>query len=311
MLPFITYYERYVKATNIDGVKRKLTHNAYIYSSSNRRTSHGGKWKLQKGQTIVTYGGSYKFKNGKRYYRIGGPVKQYVKASNLGPVIGYNDVKVPEETTATLAYTSDIYDSKGNVVKSNVKAGTKFTVDRLDSGLFTRNQDMFEADDRPDIYRIKGTNNWLLSSDVKVADQLPLHNYENEHYSYITFPKDTDVYNADGTMQYHNGQKISEQKGWLKVNRLTYIWVPSENKADLFYHLVGQGFYASVVPNSNSNMNMIEVGPNAYVKASDVKFGVDTLQLAPDNTPEEAKAAAQSNSASSQTSSSKNTTSQK
>lgn len=73
----------YIKATNIDGTKRKLKKNAYIYSSSTKRTSHNGVWKLSKGQTITTYGGSYKFKNGKRYYRIGGPAKQYVRTSNF------------------------------------------------------------------------------------------------------------------------------------------------------------------------------------------------------------------------------------
>ncbi|WP_195922258.1 SLAP domain-containing protein [Lactobacillus crispatus] len=73
----------YIKATNIDGTKRKLKHNAYIYSTSTRRTTHKGAWKLYKGSTVTTYGGSYKFKNGKRYYRIGGPAKQYVRTSNF------------------------------------------------------------------------------------------------------------------------------------------------------------------------------------------------------------------------------------
>ncbi|AZR14603.1 hypothetical protein CEE77_00530 [Lactobacillus crispatus] len=38
---------------------------------------------MYKGSTVTTYGGSYKFKNGKRYYRIGGPAKQYVRTSNF------------------------------------------------------------------------------------------------------------------------------------------------------------------------------------------------------------------------------------
>lgn len=77
------YNNAYIKATNIDGTKRKLKHNAYIYSTSTRRTTHKGAWKLYKGSTVTTYGGSYKFKNGKRYYRIGGPAKQYVRTSNF------------------------------------------------------------------------------------------------------------------------------------------------------------------------------------------------------------------------------------
>ncbi len=79
------YYELanksgYIKVGNIDGTKRVLIHNAYIYRSSNRRANS----KVLKGWTeATTYGGSFKFKNGKRYYRVGGPAKQYVKVSNF------------------------------------------------------------------------------------------------------------------------------------------------------------------------------------------------------------------------------------
>lgn len=73
----------YIKVTNISGQGRVLKRNAYIYSTSKKRTTHNGAWKLYKGSTVTTYGGSYNFKNGKRYYRIGGPAKQYVRTSNF------------------------------------------------------------------------------------------------------------------------------------------------------------------------------------------------------------------------------------
>lgn len=91
--------DQYLKATNIDGVTRTITHNTYIYSTSTRRTSYQNKWKLYKGQTITTYGGSYKFKNGKHYFRVGGPSKQYVKSYNLGQVVKVNTVMNPNSTT--------------------------------------------------------------------------------------------------------------------------------------------------------------------------------------------------------------------
>lgn len=78
-----TYTNYYVKASNIDGTKRTLTRNAYIYATSTRRSSYT---LLKKGTTITTYGGTYKFKNGKRYYRIEGATatnKRYVKAVNF------------------------------------------------------------------------------------------------------------------------------------------------------------------------------------------------------------------------------------
>ena len=125
---------------------------------------------------------------------------------------------------------------------------------------------------------------------VQAAKQLPVHDYNRITSAYITFPTDTDVYNADGTIQDHNGQKISRQKGWLKVDKLVYIWVPSENKAELFYHLVGTSFYASTTPTARKSR--IEVGHNAYVKANDVKAIDVGLKLTPSNTAAEAEAAA-------------------
>ncbi len=80
------YYDNplyFIKASNIDGTKRTLKKNAYIYSSSRRRTSFNGSWKLTKDSTVTTYGGSFRFRNGKRYYRIGGPAKQYVRVENF------------------------------------------------------------------------------------------------------------------------------------------------------------------------------------------------------------------------------------
>ena len=85
-----TYYEvvengkatgKFINADNIDGTKRTLKHNAYVYKSSKKRAN---KVVLKKGDTVVTYGGTYTFKNGKQYYKIGNDTKKtYVKASNF------------------------------------------------------------------------------------------------------------------------------------------------------------------------------------------------------------------------------------
>ena len=85
-----TYYEvvengklsgKFINADNIDGTKRTLKHNAYVYKSSKKRAN---KVVLKKGETVVTYGGTYTFKNGKQYYKIGNNTdKTYVKASNF------------------------------------------------------------------------------------------------------------------------------------------------------------------------------------------------------------------------------------
>ena len=85
-----TYYEvvengklsgKFINADNIDGTKRTLKHNAYVYKTSKKRAN---KVVLKKGDTVVTYSGTYTFKNGKQYYKINNNTeKTYVKASNF------------------------------------------------------------------------------------------------------------------------------------------------------------------------------------------------------------------------------------
>ncbi|MBP2058937.1 hypothetical protein J2Z60_002128 [Lactobacillus colini] len=285
----ISYENNYIKLSNIDGVKRKVTANSYVYASSVKRAN---KRLIRKGSTITTYGGSYKFKNGKRYYRIGGPKKQYVKVANLSK--SADEVAVPaKEEVATATVTSklaSIYTGTGKngqelkVVKKKLKVGSKFTVDRFSNTPFSNWFPSTQYGDAP-MYRIKGTNNWLHYADVKVNKELELHSFDLEHSSRIKFIKDTDIYNADGTMQDHQGQKIAKQGGSLKVDKLVYLWVPSEQKAELFYHPVAQRMYAT----SKGSSDIIELH-NGYVKASDVKFNMG-LKLIPGNTPQEAKVA--------------------
>ena len=86
----VAYYEvvengklsgKFINADNIDGTKRTLKHNAYVYKTSKKRAN---KVVLKKGETVTTYGGSYTFKNGKKYYKIGNDTKKtYVKVANF------------------------------------------------------------------------------------------------------------------------------------------------------------------------------------------------------------------------------------
>lgn len=287
--PYAPYYKisgkkQYIKANNIDGVKREVKHNSYVYATSSRRADYR---LIRKGTSITTYGGTVKFKNGLRYYRIGGPAKQYVRASNLGKITASNT----EETIATV--TSDggapIYkiDNGVKTVKK-AKKGTTFIVDRAEEDNYAE-EIGHSAIPNPTIYRIKGTNNWLYCLDVKVQKELPHHYYDLEHYSYIRFYQDTDVYNADGTKQDNDGQRIRKQGGNIKVDKLLYIWVPAENKADLFYHMKGHRFYATDKPDGKGG-DQVDFG-DSYVKASDVRF-IAGVRLSPINTAEEASQAA-------------------
>ncbi len=73
----------YIDAENVDGVKRTLKHNAYVYATSKRRAN---KTVMKKGTEVVTYGSAVKFSNGKYYYRIQGCTaahKMYIKKANF------------------------------------------------------------------------------------------------------------------------------------------------------------------------------------------------------------------------------------
>lgn len=80
------YYQigdnQYVKVNNVDGMSRKLTHNAYVYNNRGKRIYTHGK-KFYKGNSKVTFGGSMKIKDGtnKKYYRIA--KNAYIKAANF------------------------------------------------------------------------------------------------------------------------------------------------------------------------------------------------------------------------------------
>ena len=204
--------------------------------------------------------------------------KQYVKASNLSKIISSNTEETIVKVTAKEG--AGLYDFiKDDTYSKKAKRGTKFTVD------YAENNGGDEDDPQIFTYHIKGTKYWLLSSEVKAKKKMPVHYYDSEHYSYIKFYKNTDVYNADGTMQDHHGQKIRKQGGFLKVNKLLYIWVPAEKKAELFYHLKGHEFYASA--SREGGTSVIDVG-DGYVKQKDVKF-IAGLKLRPSNTAEEAQ----------------------
>ena len=77
--------DQYVKAGNIDGTSRTLSHNAYVYKNTGKAktTKSGKKTKkvvLKKGSQVTTYGSAFTV-NGHKMFRIG--KNQYVKVANF------------------------------------------------------------------------------------------------------------------------------------------------------------------------------------------------------------------------------------
>lgn len=82
---------QYLKASNIDGVIRQVCQNTFVYATSSKKVKTRP---IKKGTEVLTYGNPFKFKNGQLYYRIGGPAKQYIKASALGQTTGSSSAAV-------------------------------------------------------------------------------------------------------------------------------------------------------------------------------------------------------------------------
>lgn len=213
----------------------------------------------------------------------------------------FNNTKTSnEETTVTVDanYSTPIitFDNSGKVIV--VRTATpeeKFTVDYLEKGSRADKVASYIGQFGGDqaIYRIKGTNNWLYSMGVMPASKITAHNYDLENYSLVKFPKAADLYNGNGVSL---NAKMKKNYEWWKVDKLVYIWIPSENKIEEFYHLspFTKGYeidyiqYASYEIGANTTI----YDKGAYVKTSDVQLVENSIKLTPSNTPEEAQAAA-------------------
>lgn len=105
----IKYYkvagkDEYIKAGNIDGTLRVITHNSYIYNNKGKATRNKGIKRLVKKTRIVrTYGAPINIK-GHMMYRIG--KNRYIKARNF------------EGTLRRLSHNSFGYDENGKATRN-------------------------------------------------------------------------------------------------------------------------------------------------------------------------------------------------
>ncbi|WP_158227360.1 SLAP domain-containing protein [Lactobacillus sp. UMNPBX11] len=105
----IKYYkvagkDEYIKAENIDGTLRVITHNSYIYNNKGKATRNKGIKRLVKKTRIVrTYGAPINIK-GHMMYRIG--KNRYIKARNF------------EGTLRRLSHNSFVYDENGKATRN-------------------------------------------------------------------------------------------------------------------------------------------------------------------------------------------------
>lgn len=281
----------YVKAANVgyvDGKKvnpkksektdqssttAKLKSNAYIYDEKGKTN----KKKIKKGQVIAV--DQLVYIGGKLYYRISGEKNQFIKANNVGSTTGTalkpinkkpekDDDKTPSDnqndpTVITLNHNSYLYDGKGSSKSKVVKSGQKIQVDKLQ---YIGKNLFYHVNDK----NYPGDDNWIKKNNVGIitGKQLMPSNAkpdDKQNGTIATLGQDANVYNSKGVMQ---STKTFAKGHTARVNELRYIWIESENKAELFYKL--------------------QSDKNGYLKASDIST-IAGDKLIPVNTAEAAK----------------------
>lgn len=282
-------HNRYVALTDvaqIDGKKTLiLDHNAAIYNNSGHRL---GLKAIKKNTPVVFY--NTKTIQGTTFYRIG--KNRFVKAANVGAINGEtvyaNESYVTVKSNSTHSYTLD------GVANNNLyKKGQRVVVDQYIDIPASYSDDFTAANDDSPVafYHIKGQRDAYLSKlDVTPRKKMKLVNYEDLHNTFIklTDPDDMPIYNAKGEVTNvvvpHAATNVFNE---LNVDRLQYIWVASDNRAELFYHI--KSAYVNTPQGNVYRLGDVHkyVG-NGFVKASDAKYE-SGIKLSPVNTPAQAK----------------------
>ncbi len=300
-----------VKGHNIKKGKLVINHNSLIYTKTGKATG-----KKLRTNAIVKYQGKAKtatktpkyfyylkdidryFKpryipthkiKGKYYYSLGH--NRYIKAANVGYINGhiarYNGTVNATVTKKT--YTTTINFS---AAKRKLKKGQKI---KLDLTVIPYESDGFEGY----IYRLHDYPDEYVDEDnVKLKRNLPIIDYRDLVYTYVTPVTDNSVELYDTSGKTIGKRIIKPQYSNLTVDGLMYLWVPEENKAELFYHCLNYSD-ASVIdanqPNSVPNSEptypakkQALIYGNNFIKVNDVKY-VSGLKLKALNTIEQAE----------------------
>lgn len=242
------------KDSDMDAIKAKLIHNAYVYDQNGKRIKkYNGKTKLTKGTTVNTYGTDTI--NGKDYYQLNAAGTAFVKASNVDST---------SSVTITMKKNAYIYDGNGDTEKKTVKKGKKVKATEaryIGTKLYYKiGDDQF----------VKAANVGKVSSKLDPVNEPDGSSTVDDNSSYdtnlnasiVTTIKVAPLYDikgqADSTRSFGAGQK-------QQVSELRYIATSANSTPELFYKLAsGRG----------------------YLKATDVIYSGKTLS--PVNTSEQA-----------------------
>ena len=300
-----------VKGHNIKKGKLVINHNSLIYTKTGKATG-----KKLRTNAIVKYQGKAKtatktpkyfyylkdidryFKpryipthkiKGKYYYSLGH--NRYIKAANVGYINGhiarYNGTVNATVTKKT--YTTTINFS---AAKRKLKKGQKI---KLDLTVIPYESDGFEGY----IYRLHDYPDEYVDEDnVKLKRNLPIIDYSDLVYTYVTPLANNSVELYDTSGKAIGKRIIKPQYSNLTVDGLMYLWVPEENKAELFYHCLNYSNESVIgdsqpIPAPDSEptypaKKQVLIYGNNFIKVNDVKY-VSGLKLKALNTIEQAE----------------------
>ena len=259
------------KDSDMDAIKVKLIHNAYVYDQNGKRIKkYNGKTKLTKGTTVNTYGTDTI--NGKDYYQLNAAGTAFVKASNVDSA---------SSVTITMKKNAYIYDGNGDTEKKTVKKGKKVKATEaryIGTKLYYKiGDDQF----------VKAANVGKVSSKLDPVNEPDGSATVDDNSSYdtnlnasiVTTTKVAPLYDikgqADSTRSFGVGQK-------QQVSELRYIATSANSTPELFYKLAsGRGYLkATDVIYSGKTLSPVNTSEQALTEVT-VATAADKAKLTP------------------------------
>lgn len=231
---------------------------------------------------------TYKIK-GKYFYSLGH--NRYINAANVGYINGHL-VRYNGTSTATVLKNTNSITVNYSEAKRKLKKGQKIKLDLAVIPYLSDGFDnyLYRLHDYPDEY--------VDATEIKLQRDLPVIDYRDLVYTYVMPVTDNSVELYDTSGKAIGRRIMKPAYSNLTVDGLMYLWVPEENKAELFYHCLNYSDDNVVDdtqpepiqdPNSvhRTNNQKLSYGNN-FIKVSDVKY-VSGLKLKALNTIEQAK----------------------
>ncbi|MDF7637976.1 SLAP domain-containing protein [Lactobacillus sp. ESL0791] len=276
-------YQKNGKKTNT-----VLTKNTIIkYTGKVKYTSRLPKYFYYTKKNKQAYLPTHKIK-GKNFYSLGH--NRYINAYNVGNINGeiarYNGV-----TYAIVNKTAFTQDISNGITKHKLKKGQKI---KIDLAVIPWSEDfydyIFRLHDYPDEY----IEEYLITP----RKQLPISDYDKLSYTHVKAQPNTNIqlYDVNGKASNYSIKGTKENDN-ITVDGLFYIYLPNENKAELFYHYLYDSDEEQIIdktePATTNGINKSDkidqdIFSNSFIKASDVKYDRG-IKLDPLNTIQNAQ----------------------